>query len=128
MELIEGDPLDGSKPVENGAKPAPKPLPQRPQRKEEGSEKALRWQGHIAECKIHEGQSARGPYKLFRVVLDDERTATTFDEPLYNKCQAADVEQEVTLLVTPNKRKAGTYELLGIETAQQELGDDQPWE
>lgn len=119
MELIEGDPVDGSSPPNGGSAPkaAPKTPPRGAQREETASAEATTWQGMVEKCENWEGVAKSGkPYTLYRVTLDDGRTCTTFDKERFKQVKTWDVLQEIRLRVAPNKRsnKPDTWELLDI--------------
>ena len=102
----------------------PKTPPRSPRREETASMESMTWQGMIEKCEKHAGVAKSGkPYTLFRVTLDDGRTATTFDEELFNAAKGWDVLHEAMLQVAPNKRssKPGTWELLNIQKVEDEV-------
>lgn len=78
------------------------------------AEEDFEWRGTISKYEIKEGMSARGPWKVHRVFLGD-RSASTFDAKLGEAAEALrKLEAPVVLRVKPGK-KAGSYELLGVE-------------
>lgn len=78
------------------------------------AEDDFEWKGTISKYEIKEGVSGRGPWKVHRVFLGD-RSASTFDAKLGDAAEALrKLEAPVVLRVKPGK-KAGSYELLGVE-------------
>ena len=55
------------------------------------------------------------PYILYRVTMNDGKTATTFDEKLFTKAQLGSPDDEVIVKVVPNIRKPGTWEFRDVE-------------
>lgn len=81
---------------------------------QEQAEEDFEWKGAISKHEVKEGTSARGPWKVHRVFLGD-RSASTFDAKLGEAAEALrKLEVPVVLRVKPAK-KAGSYELLGVE-------------
>lgn len=72
------------------------------------------WRGTISKLEVQEGLNARGKWQLHRVFVGD-KSASTFDGKLGAAAEALrKLEAPVVLRVKPGK-KAGTFELLGVE-------------
>ena len=139
IQLVESDRVDSSEPAKNAnnaqeqvgptprAKspaPATKTPPRAPQRQETASEgDVTEWRGWLTEVRMHDSKDSPKytgkPYILYRVTMNDGKTATTFDETKFTKAQfIATQDDEVIVKVKPNIRKPGTWELRDIERVQ----------
>ena len=147
MELVESDPVDSAPPSDDKREkaqedvgrtprakspaPATKTPPRGVQRKETASEEEVtEWRGWLTEVKMHDSKDnpkyTGKPYILYRVTMNDGKTATTFDEKLFTKAQfIATKDDEVIVKVTPNIRRAGTWEFLDIERAQSDESESE---
>ena len=147
MELVESDTVDSAPPSDDKREkaqeqvgptprakspaPAVKTPPRGVQRKETASEEEVtEWRGWLTEVKMHDSKDKPDytgrPYLLYRVTMNDGKTATTFDEKLFTKAQfIATKDDEVIVKVTPNIRRAGTWEFLDIERAQSDESESE---
>jgi ERF superfamily len=158
IELVEADKVDAGQPNDESSRP-PLSKPKYPTGSQGGSagdetlskdkfiakkfpqkkgngEPAAKpggWIGRISEVKTVEGSSAKGPWKLFWVEMENGDSAGTFDEALARDAEiVAKGGAEVRVLVEPNVRKPGTWKYLGFEdlpeTALEKAGgEDLPW-
>ena len=102
------------------------------QRKETASEEEVtEWRGWLTEVRTHDSKDnpkyTGKPYMLYRVTMNDGKTATTFNEKLFTKAQfIATKDDEVIVKVVPNIRgKPGTWELRDIERAQSDESESE---
>jgi hypothetical protein len=114
---VVSDTDDDGNAAEEAAKASPVAMVRKtatPAPVQEQSEEDFEWKGTISKYEIKEGVSGRGPWKVHRVFLGD-RSASTFDAKLGDAAEALrKLEAPVVLRVKPGK-KAGSYELLGVE-------------
>lgn len=114
---VVSDTDDDGNAAEESAKASPVAMVRKtatPAPVQEQSDADFEWKGVISKYEIKEGTSARGPWKVHRVFLGD-RSASTFDAKLGEAAEALrKLEAPVVLRVKPGK-KAGSYELLGVE-------------
>jgi len=78
------------------------------------------WEGHILEVKpVSEGSNANGPWTLYAIEMDEDRSATTFKESLANDARIIGSDRRIKATVEANKRKPGTWTWLDFEAIEE---------
>lgn len=136
MELVEGDPVDSSAPVENSkeqvgptprAKPpieAVKTPPRGVQRQETASGGLIPWRGHLLEVKPVPQTNSKGDYTVWFIKVQlpdgDVKECATFSDEKGTEAQFWPPEDEVILKVRPSTRKPGKFEFMGLQQIVEE--------
>lgn len=91
------------------AKTAAPPAPAAP-----AEDAPLKWRGKITRIEVKEGNGQRGPWKVFRLTINNT-IASTFDADLGAAAEdLRKLDADVVAEVRPG-RKAGTFELVALE-------------